>query len=81
MSFPKYCFEVQEANDLYKFNYYDTTPEGSNCPRYAQFFGQMGASCSMFMCGEYQSSSSTMGFRSRAADGISPHGAPQYHLG
>lgn len=48
--FPRYCFEVQEASDLYKFNYYDTTPEGSNCPRYAQFFGQMGASCSMFMC-------------------------------
>ena len=53
-TFPKYCMEVQEADDLFKFNYYDTTPEGSNCPRYAQFFGQMGASCSMFMCGEYR---------------------------
>lgn len=52
MAFPRYCQEIAVADDLYKFNYFDTTPEGSNCPRYAQFFGQMGASCSMFMCGE-----------------------------
>jgi len=33
-----------------QYNYFDTSPEGVNCPRYARFFGHMGASASMYMC-------------------------------
>lgn len=37
------------------FNYYDMNPEGSYCATYSQFFGQMGVSMSMWMCGELTS--------------------------
>ena len=34
-----------------QYNFYDTNPSGAYCPTYAQFFGQMGVSLSMFLCG------------------------------
>eukprot|EP00035_Acanthoeca_spectabilis_P034968 m.31809 g.31809 ORF g.31809 m.31809 type:complete len:207 (-) comp6975_c0_seq1:1566-2186(-) len=33
-----------------QYNFYDLNPSGVHCPTYAQFFGQMGVSLSMFLC-------------------------------